>query len=71
MQKAEYTEEQLEKMNADIPLQRQASPEEVAALFVFLASDDAAFITGQDIAIDGGETSGIFLKELIQERKDE
>jgi NAD(P)-dependent dehydrogenase (short-subunit alcohol dehydrogenase family) len=71
MQKAEYTKEQLEKMNADIPLQRQATPEEVAALFVFLASEDAAFITGQAIAIDGGETSGIFLKELIQESKDE
>jgi NAD(P)-dependent dehydrogenase (short-subunit alcohol dehydrogenase family) len=64
MQKAEYTEEMLEKMNADIPLQRQASPEEVAALFAFLASDDAAFITGQAIPIDGGETSGIFLKDL-------
>jgi NAD(P)-dependent dehydrogenase (short-subunit alcohol dehydrogenase family) len=70
MQKSEYTEEELKKMDEDIPLQRQASPEEVAALFAFLASDDAAFITGQAIAIDGGETSGIFLKELIQERKD-
>jgi meso-butanediol dehydrogenase/(S,S)-butanediol dehydrogenase/diacetyl reductase len=71
MQKAEYTQEMLDKMSADIPLQRQASPEEVAALFAFLASDDSAFITGQAIPIDGGETSGIFLKELIQERKDE
>lgn len=64
MQKAEYTEAQLEKMNADIPLQRQALPEEVAALFAFLASDDAAFITGQAIPIDGGETSGLFHKDL-------
>ena len=59
MQKAEYSEEMLEKMNADIPLQRQASPGEVAALFAFLASDDSAFITGQAIPIDGGETSGL------------
>ncbi len=64
MQKAEYTEEKLEKMNADIPLQRQALPEEVAALFAFLASDDSAFITGQAIPIDGGETSGLFHKDL-------
>jgi NAD(P)-dependent dehydrogenase (short-subunit alcohol dehydrogenase family) len=71
MQKAEYTQEMLDKMSADIPLQRQASPEEVAALFAFLASDDAAFITGQAIPIDGGETSGIFLKELIREKKNE
>ncbi|MGB6866185.1 MAG: SDR family oxidoreductase [Candidatus Aminicenantaceae bacterium] len=64
MQKAEYTPEQLKKMNEDIPLQRQASPEEVAALFAFLASDEAAFITGQAIPIDGGETSGIFIKNV-------
>jgi NAD(P)-dependent dehydrogenase (short-subunit alcohol dehydrogenase family) len=64
MQKAEYSEEILEKMNADIPLQRQAQPEEVAALFAFLASDDSAFITGQAIPIDGGETSGLFHKDL-------
>jgi len=64
MQKAEYTQEMLEKMNTDIPLQRQASPAEVAALFAFLASDDAAFITGQAIPIDGGETSGLMLKDL-------
>lgn len=64
MQKAEYTAEKLEKMNADIPLQRQALPEEVAALFAFLASDDSAFITGQAIPIDGGETSGLFHKDL-------
>ncbi len=71
MQRAEYTQEMLDKMSGDIPLQRQASPEEVAALFAFLASDDAAFITGQAIPIDGGETAGIFLKEMIQDRKDE
>jgi NAD(P)-dependent dehydrogenase (short-subunit alcohol dehydrogenase family) len=64
MQKAEYSEEKLEEMNADIPLQRQALPEEVAALFAFLASDDSAFITGQAIPIDGGETAGLFHKDL-------
>ncbi|NOR12788.1 MAG: glucose 1-dehydrogenase [Candidatus Aminicenantes bacterium] len=58
MQKAEYTPEMLKQVNKNIPLQRHASPEEVAGLFAFLASDEAAYITGQAIPIDGGETSG-------------
>lgn len=37
-----------------IPLKRFAKPEEVALLVLFLASDDAAYITGQIISIDGG-----------------
>lgn len=57
MQKAEYTEEMLEKVNQGIPMKRHATPEEVAALFVFLASDEATYITGQHIPIDGGETA--------------
>jgi NAD(P)-dependent dehydrogenase (short-subunit alcohol dehydrogenase family) len=35
----------------------------VAGLFAFLASDEAAFITGQAIPIDGGETAGLFQKD--------
>jgi NAD(P)-dependent dehydrogenase (short-subunit alcohol dehydrogenase family) len=41
-----------------VPLKRLGRPEEIAALFAFLASDDAAFITGQAIVIDGGELAG-------------
>jgi 3-oxoacyl-[acyl-carrier protein] reductase len=40
------------------PLKRLGEPEEVAALCQFLASDEAAYITGQNIAIDGGLTAG-------------
>jgi NAD(P)-dependent dehydrogenase (short-subunit alcohol dehydrogenase family) len=40
------------------PLGRLGEPEEVAALCHFLASDEAAYITGQNIAIDGGLTAG-------------
>jgi meso-butanediol dehydrogenase / (S,S)-butanediol dehydrogenase / diacetyl reductase len=58
MQRAEYTEEMLDAVNAKIPLRRHAKPEEVAALFAFLASDDAAYITGQVYTIDGAETAG-------------
>lgn len=62
MQKAEYTPEMLEELNAGIPLNRHASPEEVAGLFAFLASKEAAYINGQAIPIDGGETSGPYKK---------
>jgi 3-oxoacyl-[acyl-carrier protein] reductase len=38
-----------------IPLRRLGRPEEVAAVFAFLASDDASFITGETIVVDGGQ----------------
>lgn len=57
MQRAEYTDEMLEKVNQGIPMKRHAEPREVAALFAFLASDEASYITGQHIPIDGGETA--------------
>jgi meso-butanediol dehydrogenase/(S,S)-butanediol dehydrogenase/diacetyl reductase len=55
MQEAEYTPEMLRNLEKDIPLGRQATPEEIAALFAFIASDDAAYMTGSHIVIDGGE----------------
>jgi NAD(P)-dependent dehydrogenase (short-subunit alcohol dehydrogenase family) len=58
MQRAEYTDEMLAEVNRKIPLGRHARPEEVAALFAFLASDDAAFISGHVYTIDGAETAG-------------
>jgi meso-butanediol dehydrogenase / (S,S)-butanediol dehydrogenase / diacetyl reductase len=58
MQRAEYTDAMLEEVNFKIPLRRHAQPEEIAALFAFLASDDAQNITGQVYTCDGGETAG-------------
>ena len=58
MQAAEYTPEMLRAFQAKIPLDRLGKPEDVAALFAFLASDEAAFITGQTFVIDGGEIAG-------------
>ena len=58
MQRAEYTDEMLEAVNRKIPLGRHAKPEEIAALFAFLASDDAAYITGHVYTIDGAEIAG-------------
>jgi meso-butanediol dehydrogenase/(S,S)-butanediol dehydrogenase/diacetyl reductase len=42
------------KFEERIPLGRICEPEEVAAVIAFLASDDASFITGANIAVDGG-----------------
>jgi NAD(P)-dependent dehydrogenase (short-subunit alcohol dehydrogenase family) len=58
MQRAEYTDAMLDEVNRKIPLRRHARPEEVAALFAFLASDDAQYITGHVYPIDGGEIAG-------------
>jgi meso-butanediol dehydrogenase/(S,S)-butanediol dehydrogenase/diacetyl reductase len=58
MQRAEYTDEMLAEVNRKIPLGRHARPEEIAALFAYLASDDATYLTGQVFTIDGAETAG-------------
>jgi meso-butanediol dehydrogenase / (S,S)-butanediol dehydrogenase / diacetyl reductase len=57
MQRAEYSDEMLADVNAGIPLGRHASPDEIAALFAVLASDDGAYFTGAVISVDGGETA--------------
>lgn len=58
MQRAEYTDAMLAECVCKIPLGRLGEPSEIAALFAFLASDEAAFITGQTFVADGGEICG-------------
>jgi meso-butanediol dehydrogenase/(S,S)-butanediol dehydrogenase/diacetyl reductase len=58
MQEAEYTSEMRRTFASKLPLNRLGRPEDIAALFAFLASDDASFITGQCFVIDGGEIAG-------------
>jgi NAD(P)-dependent dehydrogenase (short-subunit alcohol dehydrogenase family) len=58
MQEAEYSPDMVAAVNAKIPLGRHARPEEIAGLFAFLASDDAAYMTGSTVVFDGGETAG-------------
>jgi len=58
MQRAEYSNAMLDEVNRKVPLGRHAAPEEIAGLFAYLASDDAAYATGQVFTLDGGETAG-------------
>ena len=41
-----------------VPMRRYGKPEEIAAAMAFLASDDAAYITGQIIRVNGGMSMG-------------
>jgi 3-oxoacyl-[acyl-carrier protein] reductase len=50
------TPEQKKTLVAMIPLKRTARPEEIASVVRFLASDDAGYITGQVLCVDGGMT---------------
>ena len=51
-------EERMASFVKDTPLRRFGTPEEVAAIAVLLASDEAAYITGTEISIDGGLLAG-------------
>jgi 3-oxoacyl-[acyl-carrier protein] reductase len=51
--KARFGEEQLTRY---IPLKRLGRPEDIAHAMLFLASDEAAYVTGQTIVVDGGST---------------
>ncbi|MFD8882085.1 3-oxoacyl-ACP reductase FabG [Streptomyces erythrochromogenes] len=52
------SDEQLENLKTQIPLGRLARPEEIAATVAFLASEQAAYITGAVVPVDGGAGMG-------------
>lgn len=47
-----------------VPMGRFAQPTEVAATIVFLLSDDAAFVNGAAVSVDGGSSAGYFFEEV-------
>lgn len=50
----EEAQKHKDRVTALVPLGRFGQPQDIASLVTFLASDDASFITGADIAVDGG-----------------
>ena len=50
---------------ARIPQRRMATPEEIAAAILFLASDDAAAITGTELIVDGGTLANLYVVETL------
>lgn len=50
-----FSEEQVAAFGSDVPLKRPGQPEEVAPSYVFLASDDSSYMTGQVLHPNGGE----------------
>jgi 3-oxoacyl-[acyl-carrier protein] reductase len=53
-----HGEEELAALGAAIPLGRMAQPDEIAGAAVFLASDEARFVTGQTVHVNGGSFMG-------------
>ncbi len=53
------TREQLEAFQNTFPMKRLGKPEELAHAVLFLASDEASFVTGAIIAVDGGQTAQV------------
>jgi NAD(P)-dependent dehydrogenase (short-subunit alcohol dehydrogenase family) len=48
------TEDSIKKFGASVPMERAGQPVEIATVFVFLASADSSFISGQIIHANGG-----------------
>jgi NAD(P)-dependent dehydrogenase (short-subunit alcohol dehydrogenase family) len=53
------TEERLAKYASQIPMGRMARPEDIANAVAWLASDDAAYVTGIALPVDGGGTAAL------------
>ena len=49
-----------EIIKSTVPMNRFATPQEIADSAVFLCSDRASFITGATLVVDGGQTAGVF-----------
>ena len=54
---SQYTEEGVNRVAQAIPLKRVGEPEDIANMALFLASDEASYVTGQVMCVDGGVTT--------------
>lgn len=63
MQSISIIEAELAKI---VPVKRAGDPEDVAAAAVYLASDESAYVTAQDLAVDGGLIAGYTMEEMFQ-----
>ena len=52
-----YIRKIVKNYNNKVPMKRMGTPDDIAPLVTFLLSNDAKYITGQNIAVDGGWTS--------------
>lgn len=55
---ASFTPDEIEKFGQSTPMGRAGQPNEVAPAYLYLASDDASYVTGQVIHVNGGEIVG-------------
>ena len=55
---ATFDEKKVESFGEDVPMKQAGQPEEVATCYVFLASDDASYMTGQVLHPNGGTPVG-------------
>jgi len=51
------------------PIPRMGTPEEIADAAVFLVSEEARFITGHTLVVDGGLSSYIYLQSWVEENQ--
>ena len=61
------TEEHVRKVEANIPLGRSSGPEDAPSAILYLCSDAASFITGANLAVDGGNSAGV--RAVYQDKK--
>ena len=49
-----FDEEKVKKFGANVPMERPGQPDEVAPAYVYLASSDSSYVSGQVIHVNGG-----------------
>jgi 3-oxoacyl-[acyl-carrier protein] reductase len=64
------TQEYKDSLVKMIPRQRMGTPEEIAKAVLFMASEDAEYITGESLEVDGGAGAGRFFLPLSDPRND-